>query len=276
LSGVFYALAAVVAVSLTSLIGLLALSAREEFLDRILFFLVSFASGAILGAAYFDLIPEAIEAVKVESAIACVALGFAFFYLLERSVYWYHGHGHMHVGEGVKVSWEDERVRVKSFVYLNLIGDGVHNLIDGMVIGASFLISLSAGLVATLAVAFHELPQEIGDFAILIYGGLSRLRALTVNFLTALTAVLGVVIIYLGSPSPRFLGLLVGFVGGGFIYISAAELIPELQKERGLARSIFQFLVFIAGCLGLGKLVGLNRLERANLSYFTVPFLLQL
>jgi zinc and cadmium transporter len=218
---------------------------REEALDKVLFYFVSFASGAILGAAYFDLIPEALEMVEVENAIIYVASGFVFFYLLERTVYWYHGHGHIRNGGKLDVSWEDERTGIKSYTYLNLLGDMIHNLIDGMVIGASFLISITAGIVTTLAVAFHELPQEIGDFAILVYGGFKKMKALALNFLSALTAIAGVIIVYLVLPSVEFVGSIVGFVGGGFIYISAAELIPELQKEKKMIKSVFQFILFI-------------------------------
>lgn len=257
LGNLIYAIVAVIAISLISLIGLVALSARERLLDSILFYLVSFASGTILGAAFFDLIPEAVEMVKVEVAIIYIALGFVFFYLLERTVYWYHGHGHIGNGGRVEVSWEDDRTKVKSFTYLNLIGDGVHNLIDGMIIGASFLISVPAGIVTTLAVAFHELPQEIGDFAILVYGGLGRLKALMLNFLTAIMAVVGTLLIYLIMPSTQFLGLLVGFVGGGFIYISAAELIPELQKEKVMIKSVIQFVLFAVALLVIWSLVNI-------------------
>ncbi len=193
--------------------------------------------------------------VEVENAIIYVALGFVFFYLLERAVYWYHGHGHLRGGEKVDVSWEDERTSIKSYTYLNLFGDVIHNLIDGMVIGASFLISITAGIVTTLAVAFHELPQEIGDFAILVYGGFKKKKALALNFLTALTAIAGAMIVYLIIPSVDFTGFLLGFVGGGFIYISAAELIPELQKERRMIKSMFQFVLFILALLFIWYLV---------------------
>jgi zinc and cadmium transporter len=222
-----------------------ALSLKEKILDHILFYLVSFAGGAILGAAFFDLIPEAIELIEIETAIVYISVGFLFFFLLERSIYWYHGHGHFHNSGHISISAEDTRTEVKSYVYLNLIGDGVHNFIDGLVIGASFLISIPAGIVTTLAVFFHELPQEIGDFAILVYGGMKRIKALMMNFITALMAIVGVLIVYFILSSPTSLGFLVGFAGGGFTYIAAAELIPELQKEKKVSKSIIQFIIFI-------------------------------
>ena len=258
LDSLIYSLAVVTSLSLLSLSGLFFISLRDEVMHRLLFYLVSFACGAILGAAYFDLIPESAELLGLEKAIIYIVLGFVSFYFLERSLYWFHGHGHLHGDGQIEVNGPDERLGVKSFTYLNLVGDGVHNLIDGMVIGASFLISISAGFVAALAVAFHELPQEMGDFAILLYGGLEKAKALTLNFITALTAVIGVLAVHFLFSSGHLLGLLVGFAGGGFTYISAAELIPELQKETSLAKSGVQFLIFISALLFIRGLMGIT------------------
>lgn len=245
-----YALTATIGISLISLIGLFALSLKEGALDEILFYLISFASGTILGAALFDLVPEAAGLIDIDSAIPCVALGFASFYFLERSIYWYHGHGHARgCWEMVEISEPDRRAGTRGFVYLNVIGDAVHNLIDGMIIGASFAVSFPAGLVSTLAVAFHELPQEIGDFSILVYGGLGRGRALAMNFLTALVAILGALSVLSAPPSTQFLGSLMGFAGGGFIYLSAAELLPELKTEGDRAKSLLQYALFASAML---------------------------
>ena len=134
------------------------------------------------------------------------------------------------------------------FVYLNVIGDGVRNLIDGMIIAASFFINITVGLATTVAVIFHELPQEIGDFEVLVYGGLTRYRALFVNFLSTLTAVVGVLISnYLSIQIENFVGLLIALAAGGFIYLAASELIPEIQKEENIRKSIIQFVLFVFG-----------------------------
>ncbi len=257
LNNMLYAILSVTCISLISLVGLFALYVREEVLDSILFYLVSFASGAIIGAAFFDLIPESLELVNTEIAIIYISLGFVFFHLLERSIYWYHGHGHMGDSGKIDMSWEDERTEVKRFTYLNLLGDVVHNLIDGMVIGVSFMISISLGIVTTIAVAFHELPQEIGDFAILVFGGFNKLKSLILNFVTALAAIAGTIIVYLILPSIEFVGLLIGFAGGGFIYISAAELLPELQKEKNMKKSAIQFILFIVAIVIIWALVNI-------------------
>ncbi|NIM44733.1 MAG: ZIP family metal transporter [Nitrososphaeria archaeon] len=243
MSGLINAIAAAAAVSTLSFIGVFALSLDEEKLHRILFVLISFSAGSILGAAYFDLLPEAVELVQEPLAFPVVTLGFVLFFFLERFIYWYHGHGHE-----ADIREMSSKRPIKEFVYLNLLGDGIHNFIDGMVIAVSFFVSIPLGIVSTIAVIFHELPQEIGDFGILIYGGLKRVKALFFNFLSALSAVAGVLIAYLFSISAEeFSGFLIAFAAGGFIYLAASELIPELQKEESISRSMIQFIIFIMG-----------------------------
>ena len=142
----------------------------------------------------------------------------------------------------------DARVTVKNFVYLNLIGDAIHNLIDGMIIAVSFLINVSVGLTTTVAVFFHELPQEIGDFGVLVYGGFTQYKALAFNFLSALSAIIGVLLSnYFSIYIENFIGFLLALAAGGFIYIAASELIPEMQKEKEFKRSIIQFILFVLG-----------------------------
>jgi len=245
MSNLAYAILAVVVVSLLSLIGVFAISLKETTLDRILFVLLSFSAGSILGAAYLDLLPEAIEFLGEEqlSTVALyITLGFLGFFFLERFLYWYHGHVH---GYESKV---EEKMTVKKFVYLNVIGDGIHNLIDGMIIAAGFFIAIPVGVATTVAVIFHELPQEIGDFGVLVYGGFTRHKALLFNFLSALTAVVGVLISnYFSMSIVNFVGFLVALAAGGFIYLAASELIPEIQKEENIEKSMIQFVLFILG-----------------------------
>ncbi|UCE15929.1 MAG: ZIP family metal transporter [Candidatus Bathyarchaeota archaeon] len=245
MSNLLYALLAVAVVSILSLIGVFAISIKEATLDRILFVLLSFSAGSILGAAYLDLLPEAIEFLgeeQLSTAVLYVTLGFLGFFFLERFLYWYHGHVHGYESE------VEEKMTVKKFVYLNLLGDGIHNLIDGMIIAASFLITFPVGLATTVAVIFHELPQEIGDFGVLVYGGFTRYKALLFNLLSALTAVVGVFISnYFSTSIQNFIGFVIAFAAGGFIYLSASELIPEIQKEKSVGKSMIQFVLFILG-----------------------------
>ncbi len=173
-----------------------------------------------------------------------ITLGFILFFFLERFIYWYHGHGH-EADISVKTA---ERASNKSFAYLNLIGDGIHNFIDGMVIAASFLIGFSVGLATAVAVIFHELPQEMGDYGILVYAGFKRGRALLLNFLVAFTVILGgISAVFFIETVEALSGLLIAFSAGGFIYLAASELIPELHEEKSFRKSVVQFVMFILG-----------------------------
>jgi zinc and cadmium transporter len=220
-------------VSLISLIGLLALSLRTELFNKTLLILIGFASGSLLGGALLHLIPEAAFSSMNDTAFLAVAFGITAFFVFEKLL-WRHCH-------------EREECEVHPFAYLNLIGDGIHNFIDGMIIAASFLTSIPLGTVATLAVCFHEIPQEIGDFAILVYGGFSRKKALFYNFLTALVAMLGAVFTYYLQEYLPELSYMLGFAAGTFIYIATTDLIPELHKEKKLSNSFLQFAALSFG-----------------------------
>lgn len=241
MDSLIYSLLAVTAVSLLSLIGIFAISLNEKKLDNILLILVSFAAGSILGAVYFDLLPEALELVEESVMFIYIALGFVGFFL-ERFIYWYHGHAHeTEIGK---------KTVVKSLVYLNILGDGVHNLIDGMIIAASFFLDVSLGVVTTIAVVFHEASQEIGDFGVLVHGGFTKKKALLFNFLSALTAVAGALFSGLFSAQAEgFVGFLIAFAAGGFIYLAASELIPEIQQEKDFKKSLIQFILFVLGLI---------------------------
>ena len=205
---------------------------------------MAFSAGSILGAAYFDLLPEALELVEESSVFVYVTVGFVLFFFMERFIYWYHGHGHE-----ADISHQiAERATARGFAYLNLVGDGVHNFIDGMVIAASYLIGFPVGLATTIAVIFHEFPQEMGDYGILVYAGFKRNRALLLNFVVALSVVLGGVFAILFIETVETLtGLLIALSAGGFIYLAASELIPELHKERNFKKSAAQFAIFMLG-----------------------------
>ncbi len=222
-------------VSAISLVGIVFLTLNEKWFRRVLIILVSFASGTLLGGAFFHLIPEAINESNESSQQLFIALsvGLLIFFLLEKSL-WRHCH-------------EREKCPVHPFSYLNLIGDGVHNFIDGIIIAMGFMASPLQGFVITLAVTAHEIPQEIGDFSILIYGGFSRAKAIGYNFLTALTAMLGALFAYFGASIIPPIPYMLMFAAGGFIYIATTDLMPELHKERSIKRSIIQFIVLTIG-----------------------------
>ncbi|MDD5331560.1 MAG: ZIP family metal transporter [Candidatus Nanoarchaeia archaeon] len=222
-------------VSLISFIGVLTLSLKEKILDKIVLILVSLAAGALMGGAFLHLIPEAIE-LNNKNTFLFLLVGFILFLLIEKILHWRHCHkGHC---------------EVHTFAHMSLFGDMVHNLIDGLIIAASFVVDVSLGITTTIAVMLHEIPQEIGDFGVLVYGGFKKGKALLLNFLTALTAVFGGLVGYfLANQIGSFTEFLIPFAAGGFIYISASDLVPELRKELNFKKSLLVFSFFIIGIL---------------------------
>jgi zinc and cadmium transporter len=240
----FFILISTFLVSIVSLIGAVTLSVQERFLKAILFFLISFSAGALLGGAFLHLIPEAIVKTDPSKVFTVVTVGFVLFFILEKYLFWHHCH------DGV--------CGVHTFTYLNLIGDGLHNFMDGMVIAAGFASSVSLGVFTTVLVIVHEIPQELGDFGVLVYGGFSKRKALFCNFLSALTAFGGALAGYfLSNRIAGFSYILLALTAGGFIYISSADLVPEIHKEANLKKSIFSLVFFVFGIALMYLLKGL-------------------
>lgn len=238
----------VIAVSLISFIGIFTLSLREELLRKYIFIFISVAVGALLGDALIHLIPEAFEdsANGVLTSILVIA-GVLFFFILEKFLHWHH-HGE-----------DKEEPNIHPAGQLVLFSDGIHNFIDGVVIGASFLISIPVGLATTLAVILHEIPQEIGDFAVLLHSGYTKSRALWLNFLSALLSILGaVVVLTLGEIAENSAMWFLPLAAGGFIYIAVADLIPELHKTKEARHSIMQIVAVIVGVLAMVALAYLE------------------
>ncbi len=236
MSTIISILAATLLVSVVSLSGALFLFLRVDSLTKLSALLIAFASGSLLGGAFFHLIPEAVLR-QGNAAFAGVVLGIVFFFALEKVLCWRHCH--------------DAQCDVHSFTYLNLVGDSIHNFVDGIVIAASFVVDSTLGLVTTGVVILHEVPQELGEFGVLIYGGFTRARAIWWNLVTALIALGGGAAGYFFSWHAReFQAPLVSFAAGGFAYIALADLVPELHKRRRPADSAAQFMMMLAG-LGL-------------------------
>lgn len=237
----FYALLATLIVSVISLVGVVSLLLKESILNKILFYLVAISAGSLMGSAFLHLIPEAVESSDianggVDKIFIFVLIGFALFFILERVLHWHHCHKHGGV------------CSVHTFTYLNVIGDGFHNFIDGLVIMAAFSLSFELGVATTLGVIIHEIPQEISDFGVLIYGGLSKVKALIFNFLSGTLAILGTLVGYmLVGYAEEYMPLLVAVTAGGFIYIAASDLIPELHKESKFPKSLIAFICFFVG-----------------------------
>ncbi|OGZ43997.1 MAG: hypothetical protein A3J55_01025 [Candidatus Ryanbacteria bacterium RIFCSPHIGHO2_02_FULL_45_17b] len=247
-----YAFTSVLIVSGISLIGVSTLSLQTKRLRKILFVFVALAVGALLGDAFFHLLPEAFEHTNDTAVTSLLTLaGLLTFFWLEKLLQWHHGHH----GDVVEIEREDA---IKPLGKLILFSDGLHNFLDGLIIGASYLISVEVGIATTIAVVLHEIPQEIGDFGVLLHAGYSKGKAIFYNFISALTAIAGVlVIMVMGSSSERAIGFLIPFAAGTFIYIATADLVPELHKQRGSST----VLEFVAILIGVGAMYGLLFLE---------------
>ncbi len=232
----WWILGSVVLISVMSFAGAITFLLRASRVKSLLYILVALSAGGMMGGAFFHLLPEALSEIAPLSVFIIVLLGFSLFFLIERLILWHHCH------DGV--------CEVHPFTYLNLIGDGVHNFIDGFVIATTYYINIEVGIVTTLAIVMHEIPQELGDFGVLVYGGFKPSRALFMNFMTALTAVAGVITGYFTAGMLQgTLGYILPFAAGNFIYIAGSDLVPELHKEPKLSKAMLAFAVFVGGLI---------------------------
>ena len=244
-----YTFVSLIVVSLISLIGVFTLALNPERLKKLLLYLVSFAVGGLLGDAFIHLLPETFEHIGFNITVSFLVLfGIILFFILEKFLRWQHCH--------VPTSQEHKH----PVVALNLIGDAVHNALDGMIIASSFIVSPAVGFATTLAVIFHEIPQEIGDFGILIHGGLSVRKAMWCNLLSALAAFIGAFIVFIVGPQiQNFSAYILPVTAGGFLYIAGSDLIPELhQHDARLSVSFGQLLCIL---LGIGVMALLTLIE---------------
>ncbi len=232
-----YSLLSVLVVSLVSFIGVIGLSFKVEKLRMILIYLISFSAGALFGDVFFHLLPGLEKDVGFSFNISAGILGgILMFFVLEKIVHWQHCH------------MPQDKGHVHSFAYMNLVGDGLHNFIDGMIIATSYMVSIPVGFATTIAVVLHEIPQEIGDFGVLIHGGFSKGKALMLNFLSACFAIVGAIFaLWLTGMIDGVINIVVPIAIGGFLYIAGSDLIPELHKEIRISRSILQVISFILG-----------------------------
>lgn len=241
-----WTLASVVVISLISFIGVVTIFVGRQRLQPVVFVLVSLAVGAMLGDAFIHLLPESFERARssLEVSLYCLG-GILGFFVLEKFLLWQHDHAAEHTHP------------VHPVGYINLVADGLHNFVDGALIGASYLVSVPIGLATTIAVLLHEIPQEIGDFGVLLHAGFSRARALWLNFFTATLAIAGAVLsLLLGGSLQDFSTVVLPFAAGGFVYIAGSDLVPELHKERQPPQAAVQLLAIGAG-IGLMLLLKL-------------------
>ena len=235
----FYIFGSVLLVSALAVLGIIFLSFSPRVITKITLFLVSLSAGTLLGDSFLHLLPEAASQAENNLGIwLWLLVGLIFFFILEKVIHWRHCH--------IQTCSEHPH----HLGVMNLVGDCFHNFFDGIIIAGSFLVSIPLGIATLIAVIAHEIPQEIGDFGVLLYAGYSRRRALLLNFLTALTAVLGALFaIIVGTSIQGFTDFIVPFTAGGFIYIATADLIPELKKETAVHKYLYQLLMIISGIL---------------------------
>jgi len=243
-----YTIGSAALVSLVSLLGLLILPVGPRFLKHAVLLLVSFSAGALIGDTFIHILPEAVEEFGFDLSMSLSILaGILVFFVLEQFIHWHHCH-------------RPEDQHHSPFVITSLVGDALHNFIDGLFIAASYLVSIPLGIATTLAVTLHEIPQEMGDLGVLLHGGMGKKRALLLNFVFALFAIAGAIVgLLLGGASETFLRFILPFTAGGFLYVANTDLFPELHKSsKGGVDQLWHFLLILAG---IGVMMSLLWLE---------------
>ena len=241
-----YTIGSVLLVSLISFAGVLTLSIKADKLKKILLYMVSFSAGALFGDAFLHLLPEAVEDFGFGIDVSIyLLLGIGLSFVIEKVIQWRHCH------------IPHSKEHAHPFAVMNLFGDGVHNFIDGLIIAASYLASIPVGIATTIAVILHEIPQEIGDFGVLLHGGFSRGKAIIFNFFTALTSIIGAIVaLIISSYTENITSIAIPFAAGAFIYIAGSDLIPELHKEVSPKKSLIQLIAIVLGvCVMLSLLL---------------------
>lgn len=220
--------------SAIALVGSVTLVLSERTLQLMVLPLVAFAAGSLLGGAFFHMVPASLAAgIRDVAVYTLILAGFATFFGLEQFLHWHHCH-------------RAEAACKKPLTYLILIGDGLHNFLGGLAVAGTFLIDIRLGIITWLVAAAHEVPQELGDFGVLLHGGWERHQALFYNVLSALTFLVGGILAYVASFRLD-VSFLVPFAAGNFLYIGASDLIPEIKVHTNLRANIVHFAAFCVG-----------------------------
>ena len=223
--------------SLISFIGVVVLFFKDDFLKKILLWLVAFSAGSLIAGAFFHMIPEAINNLGNNTYVYFwIIAGFSIFFLLEQFIYWHHCHN---------LECQHEEY-TKPVAHLILVADALHNFIDGLAIAGAFIVDIRIGIITLIVAATHEIPQELGDFGVFIHSGWKKSSALLFNFISGLTAVLGGLVAYFVSQSFN-VSFLLPLAAGGFIYIAASDLIPEVKYHAKMKSNVAHFTAFILG-----------------------------
>ncbi|NYZ61087.1 ZIP family metal transporter [Candidatus Micrarchaeota archaeon] len=227
----FWIIGAALLDALLGFAGLFSFYLRDDMVKKLAFYLTAFAGGSLIGGAFFHLIPEASEFFEPLQMSFLIVGGFVAFLAIESYFHWHHC----------------EKCDIHPFTYTMIIGDAIHNMIDGFVLAASFVASIPLGIATTLVIIGHEFPQQLGIFGVLTHGGFTRQKALIYSFLAQSTVIIGALLGFLlAASSEQFASMLLPIAAGGFIYIAAADLVPEVHKSTGAAK-ILTFFTFILG-----------------------------
>jgi zinc and cadmium transporter len=227
----FWILGAAILDSLLGFTGIFSLYFKDDLVHRISFYLTAFAAGALMGGAFFHLIPEALVSFEPIQMSIFILAGFAAFLAIEGYFHWHH----------------HEDCEIHPFTYVMVIGDAIHNAIDGFVIAAAFIASIPLGIATTLVIVAHEFPQQLGVFGVLFHGGQTKQKAILYSFAAQSTVIIGALLgFFLASSSAALSAMLLPIAAGGFIYIGSADLVPEMHKSEGIAKAL-TFITFIIG-----------------------------
>ncbi len=242
----FYSLLSVFLISLLAFIGLFTFSIKEKKLKKIIVYFISIAAGALFGDVFIHILPEIAneEGFTLTISISFLA-GVLIFFILEKIIHGQQYHQHSEDRQQKK----EKKKQIKPVAYMSLIVSTIHNFLDGLVIVSAYLVSIPAGIGTTIAVGLHEIPHEVGSFSILLHGGFNRRKALFINFLSALAAVVGALVaLWLSNIVGSLQMIIVPIAAGGLLYIAGSDLIPELHKEaHGFKSSFWQVVSFIVG-----------------------------
>ncbi len=237
-TALLYGLLSTLVISIIGQVGFFVFVLKDNILRKILIFFVSFSAGSLIGGAFFHLLPDVIEKKDdVLMVFVWTIVGFCLFFVMEKFLRWHHCH--------------DEKCEEKTHLgQINMVGDGIHNFLDGIIVMAAFVISPALGLATTISIISHEIPQELGDFGVLLYSGYNKTKAIIYNFLLSAVAILGAFIGYfLSNEIGGFTNVIIPIAAGGFLYIAASDFIPEIHKEINAKSSILNFIVFILALL---------------------------
>lgn len=250
MQNILFALASVFLISLISFVGVLSLTFGEQKVRAVLIYIISFAAGTLLGDALIHLLPIAFASTLPALHVSLSTLaGIVALLTIEKLFYWHRWH-YEHI--------EEHYGHIHPLGIINLAGDNLHNLIDGIIIAGSFLVSIPLGLTTSLAVALHEIPKEFSDFGVLLHAGFSARHALLFNFLSGLFAIAGVILVFSIDPVMNIKLWLIPFTAGSFIYIACSNLLPELLKEMQLHITLLQLFWLFTG---IGIMIGLKMVE---------------